>query len=249
MSPVMLQRLLVGVCLTALVLLPACGGPTVRVIDTPETRELPGWQRPYEVDGRRFYPQLEARGHRERGIASWYGRDFHGKKTSNGEVYDMYAVSAAHKTLPMGSRVQVTHLKTGKQIIVRINDRGPFIGDRIIDLSYGAAQQLGMVETGLAEVEIVVIDSPAVAAKRFSTAAISSYAVQIAAFSAAENAAQLAAQMRSRFGQALVATAVVGGQSIHRVRVGDFTSFESAERAAYELIAEGYTGSFIVAFN
>lgn len=241
-------RVSAGVFVVLLLLLSACGGkPVVRVIDTPETRELPGWQRPYEVDGKRYSPLLDARGFRERGTASWYGRDFHGLKTSNGEIYDMYGISAAHKTLPMGSIVQVTHLQSGGQISVRINDRGPFIGDRIIDLSYGAARQLGMVETGLAEVEIVVVSIPAYAAQRAS--AISSYSVQIAAFGAAENAARLAEQMRPRFGSAQVATAVVGGQPVHRVRVGNFTSFESAERAVFALIAEGYGGSFIVAFQ
>ncbi len=236
-----------------LLTLAACGGkPTVRVVDTPQTRELPGWQRPYEVDGVRYYPLLDGQGFRERGTASWYGRDFHGRRTSNGEVYDMYAVSAAHKTLPMGSRVVVTHLHTGRQVTVRINDRGPFVGDRIIDLSYGAARELGMVETGLAEVEIAVVSSPAL---RSSVSAVGkpssavSYAIQIAAFSVADNAARLADQMRSRYGQSQVAAATVDGREVHRVRVGRFTSVESAERAVERLRAEGYGGSFIVAFN
>ncbi len=250
MPALLLRRLSVGVCLVVVLLLSACAGkPVVRVIDTPETRELPGWQRPYEVDGKRHHPLLDTQSFRERGTASWYGRDFHGKKTSNGEIYDMYGVSAAHKTLPIGSTVRVTHLKTGQQVTVRINDRGPFVGDRIIDLSYGAARQLGMVESGLAEVEIVVVGAPSYAANRPYAAAISSYSVQIAAFSAAENAARLAEQMRFRFGNAQIATAVVEGQPVHRVRVGNFTSIESAERAVDELIAEGYRGSFIVAFQ
>lgn len=236
-----------------LLVLSACGGkPTVRVIDTPETQELPGWQRPYEVDGKRYYPLFDGKGFRERGTASWYGRDFHGLKTSNGEIYDMHGVSAAHKTLPMGSQVVVTHLQTGRQVTVRINDRGPFVGDRIIDLSYGAARKLGVVETGLAEVEIAVVSSPALRSSIASTgtpAAAISYAVQIAAFSVADYAAQLAAQMRARYGQAQVATAVVNGQSVHRVRVGNFTSVESAEHAVAQLRSEGYGGSFIVVFN
>ena len=239
------------VSLFLLLLLSACGGrsaPVVRVIDTPETRELPGWKRPYEVDGIRYYPLRDFQGFRERGIASWYGRDFHGLRTSNGEIYDMYGISAAHKTLPMGTLVQVTHLGSGKQIEVRINDRGPFAPGRIIDLSYGAARQLGIVEAGLAQVEIVAIGGTYQPPQR-SANAVNSYAVQIASFSVADNAHQLANQMRTRFGDAQVASAMINNQPVHRVRVGQFTSFEQAERITSQMIAEGYNGSFVVVFE
>lgn len=238
--------------LSLALLLSACGGRSaavVRVIDTPETRELPGWQRPYEVDGIRYYPLRDHQGYRERGIASWYGRDFHGLKTSNGEVYDMYGISAAHKTLPMGTLVQVTHLGNGKQIQVRINDRGPFAVGRIIDLSYGAARQLGTVDAGLAEVEVVAIGGSYVPQRRSMAAVNNSYAIQIAAFSVPDNAHQLANQMRERFGHAQVATAQVNGQAVHRVRVGDFSSMEQAEQMTSQLIAEGYNSSFVVVFE
>ena len=242
---------LLFLCLTMVLLLAACGGkrsPVVRVIDTPETRELPGWKRPYEVDGIRYYPLRDYEGFRERGIASWYGRDFHGLRTSNGEIYDMYSVSAAHKTLPMGTLVQVTHLGTGKRIEVRINDRGPFAPGRIIDLSYGAARQLGIVEAGLADVEIVAIGGTYRPPQRAANA-VNSYAVQIASFSLADNARQLADEMRTRFGDAQVATALINNQSVHRVRVGQFTSLEQAEKITSQMIAEGYNGSFIVVFE
>lgn len=238
--------------LLLVLLLSACASrstPVVRVVDTPETRELPGWQRPYEVDGVRYYPLRDHQGYRERGIASWYGRDFHGLKTSNGEVYDMYGISAAHKTLPMGTLVQVTHLGNGKQIQVRINDRGPFAAGRIIDLSYGAARQLGTVEAGLADVEVVAVGGSYVPQLRSLAAVNNSYAIQIAAFSVPDNAHQLANQMRERFGHAQVATAHVNGESVHRVRVGDFTSMEHAEQLTRQLIAEGYNGSFVVVFE
>ncbi len=245
------RLVLLFVCLMMLLFLSACGGtrsPIVRVIDTPETRELPGWKRPYEVDGIRYYPLRDYEGFRERGIASWYGRDFHGLRTSNGEIYDMYSVSAAHKTLPMGTLVQVTRLGTGKQIEVRINDRGPFAPGRIIDLSYAAARQLGIVEAGLADVEIVAIGGTYRPPQR-SASAVNSYAVQIASFSLADNARQLADEMRIRFGDAQVATALINNQSVHRVRVGQFTSFEQAEKITSQMIAEGYNGSFIVVFE
>lgn len=239
-------------CLTLVLLLAACGGrraPVVRVIDTPEARELPGWKRPYEVDGIRYTPLRDHQGYRERGIASWYGKEFHGLKTSNGETYDMYGISAAHKTLPMGTLVQVTHLGTGKQIEVRINDRGPFAAGRIIDLSYGAARQLGTVEAGLAEVEVVAIGGSYVPPLRSVAAVNNSYAIQVAAFGVADNAHQLASRMRERFGHAQVATALINGQAVHRVRVGDFNTLESAEQLTRQLIAEGYRGSFVVVFE
>jgi len=103
---------------------------------------------------------LAATGYYEVGIASWYGPGFHGNRTANGEIYDMYAMTAAHKTLPFGTIVKVVDLDTGKSVIVRINDRGPFIEGRIIDLSYAAAQKLGMVEKGLAKVGLKIVKWP-----------------------------------------------------------------------------------------
>ena len=106
----------------------------------------------YTVRGKTYRPYLSADGYREDGVASWYGRDFHGKTTANGERYNMYAMTAAHKLLPLGTKVRVTHLRNGKSIVVRVNDRGPFVGDRIIDLSYASAKELGMIGTGTARV-------------------------------------------------------------------------------------------------
>lgn len=103
---------------------------------------------------------LAANSYYEVGIASWYGPGFHGKRTANGEVYDMYGISAAHKTLPFGTIVRVVDLETGKSVVVRINDRGPFIEGRIIDLSYGAALELGMVQKGLAKVGLKILRWP-----------------------------------------------------------------------------------------
>lgn len=99
-------------------------------------------------------------GYYEVGIASWYGPGFHGKRTASGEIYDMYGISAAHRTLPFGMIVKVVDLETGRSVVVRINDRGPFIEGRIIDLSYGAAKELGMVEKGLAKVGLKIVRWP-----------------------------------------------------------------------------------------
>lgn len=114
----------------------------------------------YEVFGRRYYVMPTADGFRERGVASWYGPDFHGKPTSGGEIYDMHARTAAHKTLPIPTWLEVTNLENGRQVIVRVNDRGPFVGDRVIDLSYQAAKDLDMIGAGTARVQLRALGTP-----------------------------------------------------------------------------------------
>lgn len=112
----------------------------------------------YQVRGRRYYTQKTSAGHVERGLASWYGKQFHGRKTSSGERYDMYAMTAAHKTLPLPSYVRVTNMENGRTAVVKVNDRGPFHGPRVIDLSYSAAKKLGVVQKGTAMVELRALD-------------------------------------------------------------------------------------------
>lgn len=121
---------------------------------SPEPRSAYGNHSPYEVLGRTYRVMADAVGYRERGIASWYGTKFHGRATSSGEPYDLYKMTAAHKTLPLPTWVEVTRLDTGKTITVRVNDRGPFHPDRIIDLSWAAASELGMTDLGTAPVEV-----------------------------------------------------------------------------------------------
>ena len=113
--------------------------------------------RPYTVFGREYVPATSLRPYKERGIASWYGRKFHGEKTSSGEVYDMYAMTAAHPTLPIPSYARVTNVATGKSVVVRVNDRGPFLHNRVIDLSYAAATKIGIAQKGSGEVEVEAI--------------------------------------------------------------------------------------------
>ena len=112
---------------------------------------------PYKVFGKSYTPMTERKPFKQRGTASWYGKKFHGHHTSNGEIYNMFGMSAAHKTLPLPSYIKVTNLKNNKSAIVRVNDRGPFHGDRILDLSYSAAYKLGVYDSGTAEVEIELI--------------------------------------------------------------------------------------------
>jgi rare lipoprotein A len=124
----------------------------------PRSEALHPWaNRPYTVLGQQYVPTTGVKVYRERGMASWYGRKFHGQPTSSGERYDMYAMTGAHPTLPIPSYVRVTNLRNGRNVVVRINDRGPFSNKRLIDLSYTAAYKLGYVATGTAEVEVELI--------------------------------------------------------------------------------------------
>lgn len=158
------------IVVTAL-LLSACGGgvkpgpsrpaPVAPGDDAPRSKY--GNPESYEVYGETYHVLATARGYRERGIASWYGEEFHGKRTSSGEPYNMHAMTAAHRTLPLPTYVRVTNLDNRREVLVRVNDRGPFSDNRVIDLSFAAATELGIVRNGTAEVEVVAVD-PVIAA-------------------------------------------------------------------------------------
>ena len=120
-------------------------------------KKPPATQRPYVIEGQTYYPIPSAEGYEETGLASWYGDPFHGRKTANGETYNMYGVTAAHKTLPMNTMLLVKNLRNGKTATVRINDRGPFVDGRIIDLSYTTAKKLGIVRNGTGKVQIIAL--------------------------------------------------------------------------------------------
>jgi rare lipoprotein A len=155
---------LLGMLLAAAVLAACSGKPSQPPVDarsviSPErgNRGNPPF---YEVQGKRYYVLDSSDGFRERGIASWYGRDFHGRSTSSGEVYDMNLLTAAHKTLPIPTWVEVTNLVNGRRVIVKVNDRGPFVDGRIIDLSQRAAQELGMIQAGTTRVQVRALGAP-----------------------------------------------------------------------------------------
>lgn len=152
---------------------------------------------PYKVLGKNYYPMQSAKGYREQGMASWYGTKFHGQKTANGEDYDLYGMTAAHKTLPLPSYVKVTNLDNGKQVILRVNDRGPFYEQRIIDLSFAAAKKLGFAEQGVARVEVEGIDVDnwrAASAAPVATPIADNYQPPLAQHAAATSVQQLSAQ-------------------------------------------------------
>ncbi len=167
------------------------------------------------------------------GIASWYGGEFHGRRTSNGEVYNMHELTAAHRTLPFGTVVEITNLKNSRSITVRINDRGPFVGNRIIDLSYAAARMLDMVGPGTIPVRLEVVQQVAAAqaAQRF--------AVQVGAFILRDNAQALAAKLQPDFPDVAIFLFQTESQAYYRVRV-PAGSAEEARRQADRLSRKGY---------
>ena len=185
-------------------------------------------------------------GYTERGLASWYGKDFHGRKTANGEVYDMYKLTAAHKTLPLGVYARVTNLENGKEIKVKVNDRGPFIRGRFLDLSYGAAKELGMVEAGVGRVELEIIGNvPYQPAKATGSAKISSgsglFTIQAGAFVEKENAARLKSLLENRYKDVYIVSYDTNIQKFYRVRVGAFENEKDAIKTANELESQNYT--------
>ena len=242
-----------------LIVLGGCGAPTYRteVIETPETRELKGWEKPYKVNGERYDPLRSEQGFVQEGVASWYGRDFHGKLTSNGETYNMNAMTAAHKTLPLGVYVKVTNLENGKSAVVRVNDRGPFVKKRVIDLSYAGAKALGYVDAGTARVKIEALGYQANAksasgATTYQAPAsydVGSFTIQVGAFTNQQNAVQLKERMQAQYGASAMQKAVVNGRTFFKVRAGKFTSLEAAEAARDRMEQEGFANCFVVAMQ
>ncbi len=213
--------------------------PDLALLPDPAPREEPYCKpclRPYTIAGRRYHPLSTTSGYLKRGTASWYGRKFHGQPTATGETFDMYALSAAHTTLPIPSYVEVTNLANGKRVVVRVNDRGPFKDNRLIDLSYAAAVRLGMVEAGKVAVEVKAVDAGTEPSRFAETEPVW---LQVGAFSEHDNAARLHETLAaSGFSAVSVRSAQVGGKQWHRVTIGPLTQ-EAASLAASRLLALG----------
>ncbi len=214
----------------------------------------PGYPRPYKVMGKWYHPLPHARGFKQRGLASWYGKKFHGRRTSNGEVYDMYAMTAAHKTLPLGTYVRVRNLANNRTEVVRVNDRGPFVRGRIIDLSYTAASKLGIVGPGTARVEIEAIGVPAgtvTASGEQKFVPIDYYSgnftFQVGAFRVRENAERLRRKLARSYKNAHIVPYFNGRETLYRVRVGRCSDLDVANQYEKHLIENGYPETFTVA--
>ncbi len=190
----------------------------------------------YTVRGKTYHPYKTARGYRETGVASWYGPGFHGKKTSNGERYDQEAMTAAHKLLPFGTRLRVTNLDNGRVTVVRINDRGPFVGTRIIDLSKAAARSLNMIGRGTARVQLVALDEGGREAAILTPDGdmLGLFYIQLGAFSDIYRADRLATFMRSKGYGCRIARHERKMQDYY-VQLGPYLSRSEAERVGRTL--------------
>jgi rare lipoprotein A len=175
-------------------------------------------------------------GYEETGKASWYGHPYHGRRTASGEIYDMTQMTAAHRTLPFGSLVLVENQLNGRTAEVRITDRGPFVDDRILDLSYAAARMLGAVGPGVIPVQLRVL----ALAGEGPVARSGAFAVQVASFASEYRASVLKEELDRRWRGAYVQRAEVAGQVFYRVRLGSFQSRAEAERLAQRLASDGY---------
>lgn len=211
----------------------------------------------YTIDGKTYHVMDSAYGFRQNGIASWYGTKFHGQRTSSGEEYDMYAMTAAHKTLPIPVYVEVTNKDNGRKAIVRVNDRGPFHTGRIIDLSYAAATKLGVAQTGTANVSIRVIAAADDINQQRSKAIVESPVVegdklyiQVAAFSTEENALQyLGALQGEGFRDVRLHIESVKGKAIYRVRIGPLPSEKVAKSVVAQLQQNNHQNLRIIKSN
>lgn len=176
----------------------------------------------------------------QEGMASWYGQEFHGRKTSSGEPYDMQRLTAAHPTLPLGTLVRVTNLENHRTVVVRINDRGPFVKGRVIDLSYAAARVLDMVEQGTCRVRLEILERPP-GFQRVDFSVRPSYALQLGSFSNRANAEDLQRRVEEILGarMARIVETQVGGARLYRVLVGRFTRREEAQGLALDLAQRG----------
>ncbi len=212
----------------------------------------------YDVNGQRYQVLASAEGFVERGVASWYGPDFHGHNTSSGEPYDMYAMTAAHKTLPLPCYARITNLSNGRSIVVRINDRGPFVGNRIVDLSYTAALKLDVVRAGTALVELRVVgpaaDGVAQLAPVVATAAPMPTAapspapaspvlyIQVGAYGDSANAQRVLARLQDAgFSNAFSVNAQSAGHRLQRIRVGPISTVEQFDALAARLATLGFS--------
>lgn len=223
---------------------------------------------PYKVNGAWYYPAVDP-GYDEVGVASWYGEKFHGRPTANGAIYDMNALTAAHKTLPMPSTVRVTNLDNGRSMLLTVNDRGPFVAGRIIDVSRRAAQLLGFQRKGTVKVRVQIVrdDAPepliASAAAEVSQerlvqtaslspttaygyggGALNTY-VQVGAFGNPDNAVRLSIQL-APFGPAQTTKATIAGQTVYRVRLGPVASIQEAKSLLQRVVAAGHYSARLV---
>ena len=222
-------------------------GPPVDISTIPDAVpapiQVPLKNTPYTLGGVNYQPLATANGYFEAGLASWYGTKFHGKQTANGEIYDLYKMTAAHKTLPLPSYVKVTNIENGRSVVVRVNDRGPFHGDRLIDLSYVAARKLGFADSGLAEVTI-----EGIAPETFIRSPIRDgqlLYLQLAALASHHNAQLLRREIFTKTGLQARVFRSEGTTPVYRVRIGPVESPEHLEQLLESLEDGRFTAPYL----
>jgi rare lipoprotein A len=232
---------------------PSSAPSEVMALPKTEKGGIPGF---YEVHGVRYYPLPSSRGFVQYGKASWYGAQFHGRPTASGHVFDMHAKSAAHKILPLGTVVKVVNLSNKKHTIVPINDRGPFVKGRVIDLSYAAAKEIDLVKPGLADVKIIALakeagtlssggaSTPLVEVPRLKQG---EFTVQVGAFESRENALKLAERLKVIYTYVSVIVYVDGkGRDLYRVQVSKSKTLIDAGKIEKRLEDMGFMDAFIM---
>lgn len=229
-------------------------GSVPSVVPKSEPKSKYGNPESYVVLGKRYRVLDSARGYAREGIASWYGSKFHGRRTSSGETYNMYAMTAAHKSLPLPTYVRVTNLDNGRSAILRVNDRGPFHDDRIIDLSYAAAVRLDVVSTGTARVRVEAVPggTPIAAAANATAAAADGDAelfIQAGAFRHFANAQEMRARIHGADirGVEVARATASNGQAVYRVRIGPLDDAAEGERILDRLERAGIGPAHVVA--
>ncbi|WP_415889376.1 septal ring lytic transglycosylase RlpA family protein [Neptuniibacter sp. SY11_33] len=222
-----------------------------------EPKSRGGNKSPYTVFGKQYWVMNSSLGYNETGTASWYGKKFHGHKTSNGEVYDMYKMSAAHKSLPIPTYLKVTNLANNRQVIVRVNDRGPFHGNRIIDLSYAAASKLDILKHGTGNVRLEAIDPRAwqksgavVAAAPQSVANIAGRYLQVGAYSNRDSAEYVESQLRPLLPElaVLIRPTTTNNRTLYRVQIGPLKQDTSLTELTQKVEQMGHKNPRLVDF-
>lgn len=225
--------LALGLVLISLGQLCACGTSSWRKGGVPGTK-------PYTVRGKTYYPLKSAHGFVEEGIASWYGPGFHGKTTASGERFNQYAITAAHKILPLDTKVRVTNLSNGRSLIVRINDRGPFVDDRVIDLSKASAQRLGVIGGGTARVRIQSLSG--IPQIKEDGDMLGDYYVQVGAFGVKDNAQGL---IRTLTAAGYTGRLIFGSNNLWNVQVGPWPDTTKA-KLMLSVLKRLYPHAFVV---
>jgi len=249
---------LLPLIVSILVLLSGCGGlrnavrdGAPRAADIPDLDRIPdavprvepksryGNPSSYQVNGRTYYVLDSAIGYEEQGIASWYGTKFHGVRTSSGDPYDMFKMTAAHKTLPIPCYTRITNLQNGRSIVVRINDRGPFEQNRLVDLSYVAAYKLGILATGMGLVRLETIgpgDIPSTPKLAVSSARQTRMFLQAGAYASKDKAAQIQAQLLvAGFNEVFLQENMINNRKLYRVRIGPISSVNEADQLSQRM--------------